>query len=140
MKPLRESSRPALRQCAGKIAAEATRWWLGCGDDSQEQRGAELILQMHDVVDCADSLGPCVKCDKTVSVAKFLHNFFAYKHLVKPWQYPPRLRMLLYISASLGSSHRGSAFYILSSLGSSHRGLAFYILSSLGSIHRGLGF
>ena len=70
MKPLRESSRPALRQCAGKIAAEATQWWLGCGDDSQEQRGAELILQMHDVVDCADSLGPCVKCDKTVSVDK----------------------------------------------------------------------
>ena len=108
MKPLRESSRLALLQCAGKIAAEATQWWLGCGDDSQEQRGAELILQMHDVVDCADSLGPCVKCDKTVSVAKFLHNFFAYKHLVKPWQYPPRLRMLLYISASLGSIHRGS--------------------------------
>ena len=115
MKPLRESSLPTLRLCAGKIAAEATiLWWLGCGDDSQEQRGAELrlILQMHDVVDCADSLGPCVKCDITVSVAKYLHNFFAYKHLVKPWQYPPRLRMLLYISASLGSIHRGSAFYI----------------------------
>ena len=69
MKPLRESSRPALRQCAGKIAAEATQWWLGCGDDSQEQRGAELILQMHDLVDCADILGPCVKCYITVSVA-----------------------------------------------------------------------
>ena len=57
MKPLRESSRLALRQCAGKIAAEATQWWLGCGDDSQEQRGAELILQMHDVVDCLSNLG-----------------------------------------------------------------------------------
>ena len=88
VKPLRASSRLALRQCAGKIAAEATRWWLGSGDDSQEQRGAEPILQMHDVVDCADSLGPFVKCDITVSVAnqaKYLHNFFAYKHLVKPW-------------------------------------------------------
>ena len=65
IKPLRESCRPALRLFAGKIASEATRWWLGhgCGDDSQEQRGAELILQMHDVVDCPGSLGPCVKCD-----------------------------------------------------------------------------
>ena len=42
----------------GKIAAEATRWWLCCEDDPQEQGGAELILQMHDVVDCAGSLGP----------------------------------------------------------------------------------
>ena len=107
MKPRRESSRPALRLFAGKIAAEATRWWLGCGDDSLKQRGAELILQMHDVVDSAGSLGPCVKCDVTVSVAKYLHNFLAYQHLVKPWQYPSRLRMLLYILASLGSIHRG---------------------------------
>ena len=30
MKPLRESSRPALRLCAGKIAEEATRWHLFC--------------------------------------------------------------------------------------------------------------
>ena len=50
-----------LRVFAGKIAAEATRLWLGCGEDSQEQRGAELILQMYNVVDCAGSLGPCVK-------------------------------------------------------------------------------
>ena len=100
MKPRRESSRPALRLFAGKIAAEATRWWLGCEDDSQEQRGAELILQMHYVVDCAGSLGPCMKCD--ITVAKYLHNFFAYEHVVKPWQYPPRLRMLRYILASLG--------------------------------------
>ena len=119
MKPRRENSRPALRLFAGKIAAEATRWWLasGCEDDSQEQRGAELILQMQDVVDCAGSLGPCVKCNTTVSMAKYLHNFFAYKHLVKPWQYPPRLRMLLYILASLGSIHRGSVRYsVLSQL------------------------
>ena len=114
MKPLRESSLPTLRLCAGKIAAEATiLWWLGCGDDSQEQRGAELrlILQMHDVVDCADSLGPCVKCDITMSVAKYLHNFFCIQttcqtlaispeashatlYLSKPWQYPPRLSFL----------------------------------------------
>ena len=62
MKPWRESCRLALRLFAGKIAAVATRWWLGCEDDAQEQSGAELNLQMHYVVDCAGSLGqgPCV--------------------------------------------------------------------------------
>ena len=107
MKPRRESSRPALR-----LPAKLLRRRLDGGlVAALEQRGAELILQMQDVVDCAGSLGPCVKCDVTVSVAKYLHNFLAYQHLVKPWQYPSRLRMLLYILASLGSIHWGFVRY-----------------------------
>ena len=103
MKPWRESSRQALRLFASKIAADSTVLRRLDGG-----LVAKMILQMHYVVDCAGSLGPCVKCDITVSVAKYLHNFFAYEHLVKPWQYPPRLHMLLYVLASLGSIHRGS--------------------------------
>ena len=95
---------------AGRIAAEATRWWLGCGEGSQEQRGAELILRCwlrRQLGPLREMLYNSVSC----TVAKYLHNFFAYKHLVKPWQYPPRLHMLVYILASLGSIHRGSVRY-----------------------------
>ena len=44
MKPLHKSSRQALLLFAGKIAAEATRCWLGLGDDSQEQNGAKRLI------------------------------------------------------------------------------------------------
>ena len=70
--------------------------WLGCGEDSQEQRGAELLLQMHNVVDCAGSLGPCaggVKCDITVSVAL--------------WQSICIISLHTNILSNLGSIHLG---------------------------------
>ena len=59
--------------------AEATRWWLGFGDDLQDQRGAEKSLQIDDAVDCAGSLDPsCVKCEILVSVAEHLHILSPY--------------------------------------------------------------
>ena len=40
-------------------AQEASRWLLhGFEDDSQDQHGAEQILQIDDAVDCAGSLDP----------------------------------------------------------------------------------
>ena len=52
-------------------------------------------------------------------------------YLITPWQYLPRLGMLLYILSRLGSICRGLAFYsnILSRLGSICLGLAFYSIS-----------
>ena len=143
MKTQRRSPRSAL----GLSAMEATRWCrLGfqVEDNSQDQRGAEQISQIDDAADCAGSLDlTCMKCDKRVSVAKHLHNLSPFSlhsmievsaeawhatlYLITPWQYLPRLGMLLQL------------LYILSRLGSICRGLAcFSILSRLGSICRGL--
>ena len=107
MKTGRQSTRLALRL----DAEEASRWWLGFEDDSQDQRGAKQILQIDDAVDCAGILDPtCVKCDIRVSVAEYLLNLSLYSlHImiavsaelgmlffpIMPWQYPeyypPRL-------------------------------------------------
>ena len=46
MKTQRQSTRPALRL----DAEEATQWWLGFGDDLQDQRGAKKSLQIDDAV------------------------------------------------------------------------------------------
>ena len=55
-------------------AVEASRWCLlgfQIEDDSQDQRGAEQILQIDDAADCVGSLDlTCMKCDKRVSVAE----------------------------------------------------------------------
>ena len=83
MKTQRQSTRLALRLSA-REASQAI-WWCRLGfqveGDSQDQRGAEQILQINDAADCAGSLDLiCMKCDKRVSVAEHLHNlspFFA---------------------------------------------------------------
>ena len=46
IKTQRQSTRPALRL----DAEEATQWWLGFGDDLQDQRGAKKSLQIDDAV------------------------------------------------------------------------------------------
>ena len=117
-----------------------------------------------------------MKCDKSVSVAKHLHNlsplslhsmievsaeaWHATLYLITPWQYLPRLGMLLqlfYILSRLGSICRGLACYSISchalavSAEAWHAilylvtpwqypprlGTLFYLLSRLGSISRG---
>ena len=101
---------------------EATLWCqLGfqVEDDSQDQCGAEQILQIDDAADCAGSLDPsCMKCDKRVSVAEHFHNLSPYSlhsmievfakasyailyHVtVTPWQYPPSVHGLACYSVS----------------------------------------
>ena len=55
MKTQRQSARLAIRL----DAEEAHRLRrLGFKDDTQDQRGAEQILQIDDAVDCAGSLDP----------------------------------------------------------------------------------
>ena len=82
MKTQRQSTR--LRLALGLDADEATRWWLRVrllgfqvADYPQDQRGAEQLLQIHEVADCARSLdSTCVKCNIRVSVqvAEHLHH------------------------------------------------------------------
>ena len=142
MKTQRQSPRLALRLSA----VEATRWCrLGfqVEDDSQDhvERGAEQILQIDDAADCAGSMDlSCMKCDKRVSVADNLYPYslhsmievsakawhaILYLVTVTPWQYPPRLGMILFILSRLGSVRRGLA--CLSRLGSIRLGLACYL-------------
>ena len=53
METQRQSARRALRL----DAVEAFQWWqLSFENDSQDQCGAEQILQFGDAVDCAGSL------------------------------------------------------------------------------------
>ena len=55
MKTQRQSARVASRL----DAEEASRLWrLGLKNDTQDQRGAEQILQIDDAVDYAGSLDP----------------------------------------------------------------------------------
>ena len=142
MKTQRQSPRLALRLSA----VEATLWcWLDfqVEDDSQDhvERCAEQILQIDDAADCAGSMDlSCMKCDKRVSVADNLYPYslhsmievsakawhaILYLVTVTPWQYPPRLGMILYILSRLGSVGRGLA--CLSRLGSIRLGLACYL-------------
>ena len=55
MKTQRQNALLALR-----LDADGASWWwrLGFEGDSQDQRGAERILQINDDVDCACSLDP----------------------------------------------------------------------------------
>ena len=119
MKTQRQSPRLALRLSA----VEATRWCrlsFQDEDDSQDQRGAEQILQINDAADCTDSLDlTCMKCDKRVSVVQHFHNlspcslysmievsaeaWHAILYLITPWQYLQRLGILFYILSRLGS-------------------------------------
>ena len=61
---------------------EATLWCqLGSQveDDSQDQGGAQQILQIDYAADCTGSLDlTCMKCNKRVSVAEYLHNLSPY--------------------------------------------------------------
>ena len=174
-----ESSFGSSAVCCG---GDATRWFLlgfQVEVESQDQQGAKQILQINDAADCSGSLDlTCMKCDKRVSVAKHLHNLSPYSlhsmiaisakawhallYLVTPWQYLPRLGMLLYILSRLGSICWGSVWGLACSSISCHTlavssgawyailylvtplqyllglGMLFYILSRLDSICLGL--
>ena len=102
MKTQRRSPRSALRLSA----MEATRWCrLGfqVEDDSQDQRGAEQILQIDDAADFAGSLDlTCMNWDKGVSVAEHLHNVSPCS-LHSMIECLPRLGMLFYILSRLAA-------------------------------------
>ena len=91
-------------------------------------------------------------------IAVSAEAWHAILHLITPWQYPPRLGILIYILSRLGSIRRGLAFYprsyhafaVSAEAISYHAlrpwqyplrlGFLSYILSRLGSIRRGLAF
>ena len=72
-----ESSFGTSAVCCGRNLMVSA--WFSVEDDSQDQDGAEQILEINDAADCAGSLDlTCVKCDKRVSVAEHLHNLSPY--------------------------------------------------------------
>ena len=156
-------------------AEEVSRCWrLDFEGDSQDQRCAWQILWIDNAADCADSLDTpawmrhnSVTWEHLLNLSTFsLHSMIAVSaeawhailHLITPWQYPPRLGILIYILSRLGSIRRGLAFYprsyhafaVSAEAISYHAlrpwqyplrlGFLSYILSRLGSIRRGLAF